>query len=216
MKQDSKFLFVVAHPDDEVITCGGLLGDVGRSSHLLLATNRYDDMELVYERIKVFKEVVSFVGATYDNLKLEAYKFSHTQTDAIQRIRDIAKDRDIIVTHHPMDFNRDHAELSKMVVLATRDLPCSVWFMNSYAPERVDNFNGTIQYKYSSSKKKGELIDLYKDVRYNKYFVLCKDSMNSSDGKSYIELYEPYRVSLNYESFITKFDRADNLSGEDA
>jgi hypothetical protein len=88
--------------------------------------------------------------------------------------------------------------------------------MNSYAPERVDNFNGNIQYKYSSSKKKGELIDLYKDVRYNKYFVLCKDSMNSSDGKSYIELYEPYRVSLNYESFITKFDRADNVNGEDA
>jgi len=133
-------LVVAAHPDDEVLGCGGTIArqaDAGDLVHVLIvaegATSRQDQLD----RLKVSDELFTLnkaaqtsgliLGAT----SVELLDFPDNRLDSCDRL-DLIKcieeriDRhkpQVVYVHHAGDVNVDHRRLHEAVVTACRPVP---------------------------------------------------------------------------------------------
>ncbi len=135
-----KILIVAAHPDDEVLGCGGTMARLAREGHEVYAlilgegiTSRYMKREggLGSKAIKDLKGYTSnaakllkirqiFTKDLPDN-RFDACEF----LDIVKIVEEIkAKVRpDVIYTHHRADLNIDHRITFEAVLTACRPLP---------------------------------------------------------------------------------------------
>lgn len=128
-------LVVVAHPDDEVLGCGGSINKwkkLGHSVHLLImaegskSRDNGSNEEVVFLR-KCAKKAAKILGA--DSLKLLG--FPDNQMDTVNRLQVIkAIELEIenlkphtVVTHHSGDVNIDHQIIHESVITACRPQP---------------------------------------------------------------------------------------------
>jgi LmbE family N-acetylglucosaminyl deacetylase len=135
-------LVVAAHPDDEVLGCGGTIARFSESTaiHILIlgegCTSRYDSRseasKVELERIgKAARSAAKVLGA--QSITLES--FPDNQFDeppllsivkCVEKVLDEIRP-DVVYTHHPSDLNIDHKITFQAVLTATRPLPnCSV------------------------------------------------------------------------------------------
>ncbi|NER34633.1 MAG: PIG-L family deacetylase [Oscillatoria sp. SIO1A7] len=135
-------LVVAAHPDDEVLGCGGTIAkhsQQGDSVHVVIlaegVTSR-DAQRNPEERkselsalAKMANQAREILGAT----SLSLHNFPDNRMDSCDLL-DIIKiiekainqhNPDIIYTHHPGDVNIDHRRIHEAVVTACRPLPGS-------------------------------------------------------------------------------------------
>jgi LmbE family N-acetylglucosaminyl deacetylase len=129
-------LVIAAHPDDEVLGCGGTAARLAREGdHVYLAilgegiTSRYEeraqaDRKLLDDLHGKSSQVARLLGAKdlfmvnlpdnrFDTVPLLDV-IKHVE-DLVQRLRP-----DTIFTHHPADLNVDHVVLHRAVMTATR------------------------------------------------------------------------------------------------
>lgn len=127
-----KVLVVAAHPDDEVLGCGGYirkLADDGTDIFLSVlgegALSRCNssarDVELLKEAGDVSAEILGIKKVAHHNLPDQ--KFDTLPILDINKI--IEKEietlkPDVVLTHHFGDLNRDHRIVSESVMVATR------------------------------------------------------------------------------------------------
>lgn len=120
-------LAVVAHPDDEVIGCGGALAKFARQGHrcrVLLAVRREDPRgrERWADLLVQFRRSVEILGG--EPLVAEPL-IGETQADPMPNLVHDAivaavDEADLILTHWMHDVNQVHRGVAKSVEIATR------------------------------------------------------------------------------------------------
>jgi LmbE family N-acetylglucosaminyl deacetylase len=139
MIADGPALVVAAHPDDEVLGCGGTivrLARAGRPVHVAIlgegVTSRYDapgdaDPALLESLHRRCGEVADRLGATGHSL----HGFPDNRFDTVPLL-DVVKVVErlvervrpaVVLTHHGGDLNVDHAVTHRAVLTATRPVP---------------------------------------------------------------------------------------------
>ena len=136
MKNNSKILIVAAHPDDEVIGCGGLIARnvrLGNSVDVVFMTdgvssrNNLENEYLIENRKKNALLSSSLLGVnsthffTFPDNSMDVVPFlniAKSVEDIINKIRP-----DIVITHSNKDLNIDHRLTHEAVLVATRPKP---------------------------------------------------------------------------------------------
>lgn len=132
----SVILVVAAHPDDEVLGCGGTMAKLAESGEEVCvailgegATSRYESREQARaDEIKRLQEhsraVAKLLGARV--VALEGLPDNRFDTvpllDIVKKVEGLVKQYQphAIYTHHPGDLNIDHALTFRAVMTATR------------------------------------------------------------------------------------------------
>lgn len=141
-------LVIAAHPDDEVLGCGGLMARLAQSGTKVTSVFLADGVSSRYEYVE--KEAWSKELATRRQAGAKAaeilgsqppiyYDFSDNQLDQIPLL-ELAKvveyhfeemSPDLVLTHFPGDLNVDHRKVSEAVATAARpggkDNPPEIW-----------------------------------------------------------------------------------------
>jgi LmbE family N-acetylglucosaminyl deacetylase len=130
-----KYLIFAAHPDDEVLGCGGTAARLAREGNQVLpvivcenASVRYEqDMQDSLEQWS--KQSAAILGISepvflrMPDQKLDKYS-SLEMAQALEKvIMDIQPE--VIFTHHGGDINKDHRVIFEATMVATRPVPGS-------------------------------------------------------------------------------------------
>lgn len=136
----NKVLVLAAHPDDEVLGCGGTMAkhaQLGDLVYSVILAEGITSRENIRNREAHLKELENLANASQraNNLlgvqSLKLYDFPDNRMDSLDRL-DIIKvvekivneiKPDIIYTHHIGDVNIDHRRIHEAVITACRPIP---------------------------------------------------------------------------------------------
>ena len=136
MNKQHKVLVIVAHPDDEVLGCGGAIARLAKESHdVYIAilgegiTSRYKNLEhtnrgqirALQNASHLAAKVLGAKNTFFQNLPDNRFD-TVPLLDIVKKIEKIKKDikPDIIFTHYKNDLNIDHKITYNAVITATR------------------------------------------------------------------------------------------------
>ncbi len=138
-------LVIAAHPDDELLGCGGTIikhiknGDT--ASTLILGegmTSRnkeeQESLEKLHKDAKVAADIIGFENIFFADLPDNKFD-SVALLDIVKIVEKYISEikPDIVYTHHGYDINIDHQKTFHAVITACR--PC-----NQYCPEKIYTF----------------------------------------------------------------------------
>ena len=133
----SKILVIGAHPDDEVLGCGGLLvanNAAGGKSDVLIVSEgtsaQYNgDMVSSHHRHSQLEEASKLLGVNrlwhWDYPDMRLNEVSHIELNS--QIQNLISEGcyNYVFTHHPYDVNQDHQVVFRSTIVATRPTPSS-------------------------------------------------------------------------------------------
>lgn len=140
MQDKKRVLVVAAHPDDEVLGCGGTIAkhsENGDTVKIVIVGEGATSRQRERNREGVKRELEELERATYEAAKILGAKevinlnYPDNRLDSIDRL-DIIKDIEKIIdnyqphsvyVHHAGDVNIDHRRIHEAVVTACRPIP---------------------------------------------------------------------------------------------
>lgn len=135
-----KYLIIAAHPDDEVLGCGGSIAKWSRSGsevHILIMAEGATSRDKSRNRLKRKNEILSLAQSANRACEIlgaksvQLLKFPDNRMDSVDLL-DVIKDiesyirkikPEVLVTHHSGDLNIDHQVIHKAVITASRPQP---------------------------------------------------------------------------------------------
>lgn len=180
------YLFVVAHPDDEILGAGATICRLADNGHRVavcclssLCDTRYDDLVAVCKKTHEMLGIQKSYIGRYTSLMLNTVN----HLELVQFIEDAIMDckADILITHHPHDSNIDHGVTAEACFEAARLPQRAIGYshiisniMTMEVPSETDwQLNNTVSrfvpntyYEISESQlqRKCNAIDLYDNV----------------------------------------------------
>lgn len=140
-----KILCVVAHPDDEVLGCGGTIARAAQEGAdvgvLLTLQRRTLPNRETWENICTqFVKAVETLGATPIIPQQLSQEDSReiNESDILSIIEQYIDQADIIFTHYPGDVHHSHSLVSRSVEIATRPFRRKRWVLQCYIPTSSD------------------------------------------------------------------------------
>jgi len=128
-----KYLILAAHPDDEVLGCGGTMARRAKEGHEVVAAILTDGAVTRYKKgmAKVLRANAAGCAKTLGISRVVFRDLPNQGLDAvpitkvIKEVEGIIRDfkPDIIYTHDRGDLNRDHAVIHEATLVAARPLP---------------------------------------------------------------------------------------------
>lgn len=134
----NKILIIVAHPDDEVLGCGGTIAKLkseghqiyvlimgeGKTSRDLDTNNKTEELKILNIEILKANKILGvdevFIEKLPDN-RFDSINILNI-VKTIEKYKEKIKPN-IIFTHYIKDLNKDHQVLTEAVLVATRPLP---------------------------------------------------------------------------------------------
>lgn len=135
-------LAIGCHPDDLEVGCGGTLAKyVNQGHNVVMCHVANGDMghvmimpeELKELRIREAKKAGELIGASeVINLDIGDLKVNSCDRNTVDKVIDVIRyvKPDIIITHSPEDYMKDHLEVSKIVFEASFSSSVSHWNTN--------------------------------------------------------------------------------------
>lgn len=222
-----KVLVIVAHPDDEILGCGGtLIKHISKSDIVQVVftsdseSNRFENVNSASKRIIKRQEIAQNVSKklsfkkpiflNYPNLKLSRDDI----TSMNKMIKNIINSYQptIIYTHYPYDVHHDHRATYEATIVACRplnrfkikkiitfEIPSATEF--SYVPNKI---SFTPNYFINIEKEMNKKIKI---LKYYKNELLSYPSIRSFQGVKNLTQYRGNMVNLKYaEAFeIVRF-----------
>ena len=127
-------IIVAAHPDDEVLGCGGAISKLikqGAKAHVLFIADGISSrgvektdsalLQLRYEAGKKAAEILGVISISFENYpdnKLDTVPMLDIVKSIENKIEEIQPDT--VFTHHSGDVNIDHRRISEAVIVACR------------------------------------------------------------------------------------------------
>ena len=136
----NRVMVVAAHPDDEVLGCGGTIArhhDVGDNVYLLIVAEGLTSRQCernhlqVGDQLSALARAANTAGSILGASRVELLGLPDNRLDSIDRL-DIIKlieeritifEPQIVYVHHAGDLNIDHRRLHEAVVTACRPMP---------------------------------------------------------------------------------------------
>ena len=136
----TKVLVVVAHPDDEVLGCGGSMAkwaQAGNDVHVIILSEGITSRDDIRDRNKRQTELSALAKSAVksaDILSLKSinlFDFPDNRMDSIHLLEVVKKIESVVdelkpdhvVTHHGGDLNIDHRIVHQAVITACRPIP---------------------------------------------------------------------------------------------
>jgi LmbE family N-acetylglucosaminyl deacetylase len=153
-------LIVAAHPDDELLGCGGTIARLSREGHSVFVailgegvTSRFERRDQADRKlIQALQDSIRKVGQMLGVKDLTFYQLPDNRFDTVPLL-DIIKPIEtlimdlkpqVVYTHHGGDLNIDHAIINRAVLIATRP-PAASTVKTVYAFEVVSSSEWTFQ-----------------------------------------------------------------------
>ena len=135
-----KILVIAAHPDDEVLGCGGTIArhaDASDQVHILIVAEGATSRQIKRDRIQATEELSALgeaakaAGSILGAAGVELLDLPDNRLDSIDRLDLIKQIEDrinyhqpqVIYVHHAGDVNVDHRRLHEAVITACRPTP---------------------------------------------------------------------------------------------
>ena len=139
-REAQKILVIAAHPDDEVLGCGGTIArhaDAGDNVQILIVAEGSTSRQLKRDRTQASEELSALEKAAKASCSIlgaagvELLNLPDNRLDSIDRLDLIKQIEDrikwqqpqIIYVHHAGDVNIDHRRLHEAVITACRPTP---------------------------------------------------------------------------------------------
>jgi N-acetylglucosamine malate deacetylase 1 len=137
------YLIIAAHPDDEILGCGGSIAKWSRAGHkvyVLIMAEGVTSRDNSRDRIASQKELAKLTNSAMEAGKIlgvqsvKLLDFPDNRMDSIDLL-DVVKtiedhienlQPEVVVTHHSGDLNVDHIIIHKAVITACRPQPGAI------------------------------------------------------------------------------------------
>ena len=218
-----RILVIAAHPDDEILGCGGLLSKYSSKTEISILfiaegdSCRFNSSELTPVLLKEIKHREECAKEALNVFNIDDIHFNNLPCGRLDSfdIIDINKviekkilsfQPSIILSHYSHDINNDHRVVSRSVEMSTR--PVNNFNINTFSYEILSSTEWNLQNPF----KPNTFVQLSEDDLQNKIKALkiydgeIRDfpHSRSEDGIISLSKYRGMQVGVNYaEAFYT-------------
>lgn len=218
-------LAVGCHPDDLEIGCGGTLAKYAADGHAvtmcIVANGNRGHAIIGLEELRGIRHAealraAAVIGADFTELDVPDLEVDSTNQATVVELTDLIRrvKPDVILTHSPDDYMKDHIEVSRLVCDASfsASVPhfasgpaCGVapiYFMDTLAgvgflPEEYVDITGTIEKKIEALEKHESQIKWMRDhdgIDFAEFVRVCSKFRGLQCGATYAEGFRVYKA----------------------